>query len=284
MIQPTSFTSLLSSLLVLGLAAGAWGCNSPSSQSQQNTAAEQAAATAQTTPIPGESPTAAQSESTQLLYDFRTDVAQPSVSTAEETKVISALTSGTTWDKSCQELTVQGAAKGSFTATQQQETAYLAYVSFKPGCPNTEASSTGLQAGTSYIAIFSAAGEPLTRVKAGDYQLLLSAADTNQDGISELLLGSGLTNMGISTTRAALATVAKGELQDLNDLGFVYYNSCGANQKDTEVIASVLQLRSVQPNRPSVQKDNYKAACIESGNPNPEAFDYISSGKFPKEI
>lgn len=286
MIQPTSLTGLMTSLLVLGLAAGAWGCNGPT-QSQQNTA-EQPQEAAQTNAIPGESPTVAPSQSKQLLYDFRNGVVQPTASSAEETMVASAITRGTNWNETCQELTIRGAAKGSFTAPQQQETAYLAYVSAKPGCSNAEASSstaTGLQSRTSYIAVVSEAGKPLTRAKAGDYQLLLSAADTNQDGISELLLTSGTTNMGISTARAALATVAEGELQNLNDLGLVYYNSCGAGQEDSEVIASVLQLSSTQPDQPlTVPKDNYKAACVKGGTPSPQTFEYIGSGDFPKDI
>jgi hypothetical protein len=40
MIQPTSFTSLLSSLLVLGLAAGAWGCERTDRQELNNSAHE----------------------------------------------------------------------------------------------------------------------------------------------------------------------------------------------------------------------------------------------------
>lgn len=167
---------------------------------------------------------------------------------------------------------ITGVSTGAFTAAGTQQTAYL--IDTRSGTPADNF-------GPKYLAIFS--GETyVADFPIQNLSLILQTYDLNHDGISELLLGYSLIQMGELQESAKLVQMAQGKLRIIRDFGTTYRSSCGnESAADKAIDSSVIFYAPAPGNQlPDFRVDNYRAPCpAEGAELSPEQWKYASAGK-----
>ena len=146
-------------------------------------------------------------------------------------------------------------ATGSFTATGQQQTAYLVSVS---ECNASHADAFG----TKRVAIFS--GQRLVAdIDVNFKNNIEIKTDLNGDGIDELLLSSSDTHQGVVEEMATLVSFQNGRLQEIEDFGLVSEDSCASLMAGSASKASVLYISVDHAllSMPKFSVENYQAGC-----------------------
>ncbi|HVF45024.1 MAG TPA: hypothetical protein VM936_18510 [Pyrinomonadaceae bacterium] len=233
-----------------------------------------AAATAQdarpaTTPTPAQpspQPSAA-SEREGVLIDYRrqhTDNAPPSLDAGLRRRIIaSAVGPAAAPD----DYTINGSASGSFTALGARETVYL----IERGGP-VASDPNGAQDLT--LAVFDEAGKLVAKFETSDFNFIAATADTDGDGVGELLLEGSFLNMGTLGSSARLVSLKSGRLRAVRDFEGVYENPCEGGGDAPQVTAAVIShAHAADGNPPSFTVTFYRAPCpVGGGDPNFESF------------
>lgn len=162
---------------------------------------------------------------------------------------------------------IVGEASGSFTGPGRKQTAYF----IKEGwCSVPGGESPGA------VAVFEG-GQLVASVDEVSGLFLEELVDLDQDGIHELLISWKSTRFGAGTTGTSLVSLARGEWEEIHDLGEVLVRECddtGALEPKG-VEAKVLYYVPAPPGTMPTQyhEERYAAACDARG---PSDFKLVS--------
>src|SRR5205085_3936900 len=148
---------------------------------------------------------------------------------------------------------IASSATGAFTAAGTQQTAYLIDAKLGSGADNNGPKYLAIFAGDAYVADF-----PVPNLT-----LILQTYDLNRDGMNELLLGHGYTQMGETLEWAKLVQVAQSKLRIIRDFGTTYRSTCARDAAtDKAIDASAILYTPLASNQmPDFRVDNYRVAC-----------------------
>jgi hypothetical protein len=150
--------------------------------------------------------------------------------------------------------TIADSISGSFTASGQNQTAYVISVG---ECNASHAENFG----SKRVAIFGS-GRLLADFDVDFKNNIILKTDLNSDGIDELLMTSGDMNQGTLTETAALVDFQNGRFKVIQDLGTVVEDACASAIPGSTSRASVVAIVSAQPFRvPKLRVDNYETGC-----------------------
>lgn len=163
--------------------------------------------------------------------------------------------------------TINNSAAGSFTAAGVRETVYL----IERGGP-VASDPNGAQDLT--LAVFDDAGKLVAKLKTRDFNFIAANADTDGDGVAELLLEGSFLNMGTLGTSARLVSLKSGRLRAVKDFEGVYENPCEGGGESPQVTAAVINYAPAgEGNAPSFTVSFYRAPCpAGGGEPSPDSF------------
>jgi hypothetical protein len=161
---------------------------------------------------------------------------------------------------------IEDMATGSFTASGQNQTAYIIFVG---ECNASHADNFG----TRRVAIFS--GQQLVADVDADFMMdIVRKTDLNGDGIDELLMKSSYMGQGTLTEMATLASFQNGRRRVLQEFGTVVEDSCASGSPGSTSKASVLYVPGFAPGMmPKLIQDNYVASCR-----NTKRWKFVSTG------
>jgi len=145
-------------------------------------------------------------------------------------------------------------ATGSFTATGQNETAYVIFVN---ECNASHADNFG----SKRVAIFS--GPRLVADVDVDFRGSIALkTDLDLNGIDELLMTGGDMAQGELIATAALLSFQNGRMRVIQDFGTVVDDSCATAIPGSATKAAVLTFMNATPGQmPRIKADNYVAGC-----------------------
>lgn len=143
---------------------------------------------------------------------------------------------------------------GSFTATGQNETAYLIFVN---ECNASHADNYG----SKRLAIFS--GPRLVADLDLDFKSnIVLKTDLDKDGINELLMTSGDMHQGEMIEMAALLSFQNGRMSVIQDFGTVVEDNCASLRPGSAAKAKVLYLTNAAPGQmPRITVAHFAAGC-----------------------
>ena len=146
------------------------------------------------------------------------------------------------------------AVNGSFTAANQNETAYLIYVN---ECNATHADNFG----SKRVAIFSGA-RLVADVDVEFKGSIVLKTDLDNDGINELLMTSSDMAQGELIAIAALLSFQDGKMQVVQDLGTVVQDDCASLRPGSTAKAAVLSYAKTNPfAMPKITANYYAGGC-----------------------
>ncbi len=166
---------------------------------------------------------------------------------------------------------ITSSATGAFTAPNVRETAYFVETLNGSHAENWGAKRLAIFAGDKLVAAFD--------VQASNE--ILKTLDLNSDGTSELLLGGGFTNCGVTEQSARLVDLRGRKLRVLYEFEKAYEATCAAKQTGGSLTAAVIYVAPTTRGKfPEMRVDSYVAPCASDDDaPRPEAFRYASSGQ-----
>lgn len=192
----------------------------------------------------------------EVLFDFRKEplLAEPKINQVERQRVMRAVLTN---DEDTAAFEIGGKETGAFTASgNQNQTAYL----LRPDVTSITQDPTN--PAKSILAIFE--GEKLiAKFDVGSYFFIAAKADTNRDGVDELLLVGNNLQMGIETKWAELISVNQNKMQVVKDFKTVYENTCeGVAVKKKNIRAAVVKYEFTQnQNSPVFSSQNLIQSC-----------------------
>lgn len=145
-------------------------------------------------------------------------------------------------------------ANGSFTAANQNETAYVIFVN---ECNASHADNFG----SKRVAIFS--GPRLVADMDVDFKSsIVAKTDLDNDGINELLMTSGDMAQGEIIEMAALLNFHGGKMQVVQDFGTVVNDDCASLRPGSTAKAAVLSYAKSNPfSMPKITASYYAGGC-----------------------
>ena len=163
--------------------------------------------------------------------------------------------------------TIGDSVTGSFTATGQNQTAYVIWT-YECGASHAD------NYGSKRVAIFS--GQQLVADLDADFKSgIVRKTDLNSDGIDELLMTNGDMAQGVVIEVAALVEFRNGRMRVVEDFGTVVEDSCGAAFSGSSSKASVLSMTDFEPGKmPKLRIDNYVSPCRDV-----KRWRFLSTGK-----
>lgn len=144
------------------------------------------------------------------------------------------------------------AVKGAFTAPRVDETAYLVLAG---ECGASHAADFGSH--WLVISRGAALGVPID-IRATS---LDGVIDLDEDGESELLIGSGFTNQGISTESVELVKLHGGKLTVVKDFGDVLDDNCGSGRSTARSKGKVIRARLEKGSPPEMVIEPHETPC-----------------------
>jgi len=230
------------------------GNNARSSAANQNARPATTATPAQPSPQPSAAP-----EREGVLIDYRkehADNSPPRLDAELRRRVIAAAVGNSA---APDDYTINGSAAGSFTNAGARETVYL----IQRGGP-VASDPNGAQDLT--LAVFDEAGKLVAKVKSRDFNFIAANADTDGDGVAELLLEGSFLNMGTLGSSARLVSLKSGRLRAVKDFEGVYENPCEGGGDSPQVTAAVINYAPAgEGNTPRFTVALYRAPCPAGG-------------------
>jgi len=218
-------------------------------------------AIARTSPRPTPSPSAETNGGTT----------KDAITEAAETILNTAVNEALTKIQGAEELPdaeIIASATGAFTASGARETAYI--------ITKDNGSRVDLP-GSKKLAVFAADKLVAALDIQGDKDIL-KTTDLNADGINELLLSGGMTNMGETNIALRLVELRNRTLKEIYTVTDAYSDNCGSN--DTEGRASALAIYAAPTTRgrfPELRLDTFTAPCAQGTDPRPDTYRYTAS-------
>ncbi|MCP9496849.1 MAG: protein kinase [Pyrinomonadaceae bacterium MAG19_C2-C3] len=167
---------------------------------------------------------------------------------------------------------VIASATGAFTASGARETAYIV---------TKDASSRVNSPGSKKLAIFAADKLVVALDIQGDKDIL-KTTDLNLDGINELLLSGGTTNMGETEIAVRLVELRGRTLKEIYIVTDAYDDNCGGsdiiNGGGSINVAAIYTAPTTRGRFPELRLDTFTAPCAQgTTDPRPEDYRYTAS-------
>ena len=145
-----------------------------------------------------------------------------------------------------------GAVKGAFTAAAADETAYLVLAA---ECGASHAADFG-----SHWLVIATGGQlgPPMEIQATS---LGSVMDLDEDGESELVIGNGFTNQGITNESVKLVKLHGGKLTVVKDFGLVLDDNCGSGLPAARSKGKIIRALLKKGSPPEMLVEPHEAAC-----------------------
>ncbi|HEV2801912.1 MAG TPA: hypothetical protein VGW12_15655 [Pyrinomonadaceae bacterium] len=120
------------------------------------------------------------------------------------------------------------------------------------------------------LVVLDSSGQTIATFKTADFNFIVATADTDADGLNELLLEGSFFNMGTLGSSARLVNLKSKQLRSIKTFDGVYENPCEADPS-AQVTAAVIRYTSAasKDQTPAFQVAHYRAPCPRGGGQPP---------------